>query len=84
MDDIDNEKNNDIRLLRRLGVIGIGLTSVGGALLAAPIVLPGFLITVSNFMVITGTIATVLSRSVLTDDHDEEPPAAAGGVISDG
>lgn len=83
MDNFINEKKDGIRWIRKLGAIGLGMASVGGALLAAPITLPGFLITVSNFLVVSGTVATILSKTVLSEGDDDDPPIAPGGLITE-
>lgn len=82
MEDFKETEKEGIRWLRKLGVIGLGVASVGGALLASPISLPGFLITLSNLMVVSGTVATIVSKTVLNDGgDDEDPPTAPEGLV---
>lgn len=82
MEDFKDKEKEGVRWLRKLGVIGLGVASVGGALLASPISLPGFIITLSNFMVVSGTVATIVSKSVLNDGgDDEDPPIAPEGLV---
>lgn len=77
-----NEEKDVIRWVKKLGAVGMGLASLGGALLAAPITLPGFLVTVSHFLVVSGTVATILSKTVLNENGgDDDPPIAPDGLI---
>lgn len=78
-----NEEKDVIRWVRKLGAIGMGMASLGGALLAAPITLPGFLVTVSHFLVVSGTVAAILSKTVLSEGDDDDPPIAPGGLITE-
>ena len=52
---------------KKLRNIGIILASLGGAILAAPITLPGAVVTAATYIVVAGTVATTVSQAVVSD-----------------
>lgn len=76
-------KNNSLNLIERVSAptpkwfkiirtIGISLTAVGGAILAAPIALPATIVTVAGYVVLGGTIASAIAQTAMQTDNDEE------------
>lgn len=57
------------KFFRVLRTIGIALASAGGALLAAPIVLPAALLTAAGYIAVAGTVLTAVSQTAV-----EGPP----------
>ena len=76
-------KNNSLNLIERVSTptpkwfkiirnIGITLTAVGGAILAAPIALPVTIVTVSGYVVLGGTIASAIAQTAMQTDNSKE------------
>lgn len=76
-------KNNSLNLIERVSAptpkwfkiirnIGITLTAVGGAILAAPIALPATIVTVAGYVVLGGTIASAIAQTAMKTDNTEE------------
>lgn len=61
------------KFFRVLRSIGIGLTAVGGALMTAPVALPAALISMAGYLVVGGTVATIVSQTVIKDVDDDDP-----------
>ncbi|MCG2419766.1 hypothetical protein K8089_12095 [Aequorivita sp. F47161] len=62
------------RFFRRLRNIGIGLTAIGGAIIANAIYLPSILIKIAGYFIVAGTVASVVSQTVINDTDDDDPP----------
>ena len=53
--------------------IGITLTAVGGAILAAPVALPATIVTVAGYVLLGGTVATAIAQTAMqTEDNDKK------------
>lgn len=52
--------------------IGIALTAVGGAIIAAPVALPAALVTVAGYVMLGGTVATAIAQTAMQTDNAEE------------
>ncbi len=70
------------KFFRTLRNIGIALTAAGGAIIAAPVALPAALITLAGYVTVAGTVATVVSQSVIKDINDDDTPGEEGAAIS--
>ncbi len=79
-------KSNSLNLVERvtaptpkwfkiIRTIGITLTAVGGAILAAPVALPATIITVAGYVMLGGTVATAIAQTAMQTDNDEETKA---------
>lgn len=79
-------KSNSLNLVERvkaptpkwfkiIRTIGITLTAVGGAILAAPMALPATIITVAGYVMLGGTVATAIAQTAMQTDNDEETKA---------
>ncbi|WP_228851451.1 hypothetical protein [Aegicerativicinus sediminis] len=55
------------RFFKTLRNIGIALATAGGAIIAAPIALPGIVVTIATYMTVAGTVATAVSQAVVSD-----------------
>ena len=75
-------KNNNLNLVERtlaptpkwfkiLRTIGIALASVGGVIIASPIALPVGLVSVAGYLVLGGSIISVVSQTAVKSE--EEP-----------
>jgi hypothetical protein len=76
-------KSNSLNLVERVKAptpkwfkiirnIGITLTAVGGAILAAPVALPATIVTVAGYVLLGGTVATAIAQTAMQTDNDEE------------
>jgi hypothetical protein len=48
--------------------IGIGLTAVGGAILAAPVGLPAILVTVAGYLTVAGGVMTAVAQATVENE----------------
>lgn len=64
---IERYKKTTPKFFRILRNIGIALATAGGAIIAAPISIPATIITIANYMAVTGTVATAVSQAVIKD-----------------
>ena len=75
-------KNNKMNLVERtlaptpkwfkiLRTVGIALASVGGIIIASPIALPVGLVSAAGYLVLGGSIISVVSQTAVTSE--EEP-----------
>lgn len=76
-------KSNSLNLVERvkaptpkwfkiIRTIGITLTAVGGAIIAAPVALPAALVTVAGYAILGGTVATAISQTAMQTDNEKE------------
>ena len=77
-------KSNSLNLVERVTAptpkwfkiirnIGITLTAVGGAILTAPVLLPATIVTVAGYVMLGGTIASVIAQTAMqTEDNDQK------------
>lgn len=56
---------------KKLRNIGLGLTAISGAFLAAPIALPAFLVTAAGYMAVAGTIVGTVSQLAVKGPKEE-------------
>jgi len=57
---------------RKLRNIGVGIASVSGAILAAPVALPAALVTLAGYLAVAGTVAGVVSQVVTPPESENE------------
>lgn len=50
--------------------IGITLTAVGGAILAAPVAIPATVVTVAGYLALGGTIATAVAQTAIQTEEN--------------
>lgn len=79
-------KNDNLNLIERISAptpkwfkiirnIGIALTAVGGAILAAPVALPTTIVTIAGYVMLGGTVATAIAQTAMqTEDIGKENP----------
>lgn len=74
------------KLFRRLRNIGLGLTAIGGSVITVPIMLPLVLTKIAGYLIVAGTVASVVSQTVINDsDEDDDyndPTDLMGGAIA--
>ena len=68
---IDRYKKSTPSFFRKLRNIGIAMAATGGAIIAAPIALPGLVITIATYLTVVGTVASAVSQAVVSDDENE-------------
>lgn len=52
--------------------IGITLTAVGGAILAAPVAIPATIVTIAGYLTLGGTIATAVAQTAIQAEENEQ------------
>ncbi|ADY52429.1 hypothetical protein Pedsa_1875 [Pseudopedobacter saltans DSM 12145] len=52
--------------------IGITLTAVGSAILAAPVAIPATIVTVAGYLTLGGTIATAVAQTAIQAEESEQ------------
>lgn len=81
MNILDRYKKPTPNFFRILRNIGISLATAGGTILAAPVSIPAWLITVATYVVVTGTVVTAVSQAAVADDESgPEPKSEDDGV----
>lgn len=79
-------KSNSLNLVERvkaptpkwfkiIRTIGITLTAVGVAILAAPVAIPATIVTIAGYAMLGGTVATAIAQTAMQTDNDEETKA---------
>ncbi len=77
-------KNNNLNVVQRvqaptpkwfrvLRTIGITLASIGGTIIAAPVALPVGLVSVAGYLVLGGTIISIVSQTAVKAEEQPEP-----------
>ena len=77
-------KNNKMNLVERtlaptpkwfkiLRTVGIALASIGGTIIAAPVALPVGLVSAAGYLVLGGSIISVLSQTAVKAEEQPEP-----------
>ena len=77
-------KNNKINLVERtlaptpkwfkvLRTVGIALASVGGIIIASPVALPVGLVSAAGYLVLGGSIISVVSQTAVKSEEVPEP-----------
>ena len=64
---VERYKKPTPKFFKTLRNVGIALATAGGALLAAPIALPAFLVSAGGYMTVAGTVAVSVSQAVVSD-----------------
>ena len=76
-------KSNSLNLVERvkaptpkwfkiIRTIGITLTAVGGAILAAPVTIPATIVTVAGYLAFGGTIATAVAQTAIQVEESND------------
>lgn len=74
MNILDRYKKPTPKFFRILRNIGLAMVASGGAILAAPIVMPALLVTIATYTTVIGTVISSISQAVVSDkDNSEEP-----------
>ena len=87
-------KNNSLNLIERVSAptpkwfkiirnIGITLTAVGGAILAAPVAIPATIVTVAGYVMLGGTIATAIAQTAMQTEDDKEKEVKETNSVSE-
>lgn len=56
-----------------LRTVGIALATIGGTIIAAPVALPVGLVSVAGYLVLGGSIISVVSQTAVKSEEDPEP-----------
>lgn len=67
MNIIDRYQKPTPKFFKKLRNIGIALATAGGAILAAPVVMPALLISVATYLTVAGSVAVAVSQAVTQD-----------------
>lgn len=76
-------KSNSLNLIERVSAptpkwfriirnIGITLTTVSGALLAAPVALPAVVVAVAGYVMLGGTVASAIAQTAMKTDKEDD------------
>jgi len=71
MNILDRYKKPTPNFFRILRNIGLSLATAGGTILAAPVSIPSWLITVATYVLVAGTVVTAVSQAVVDDGTQE-------------
>ena len=77
-------KNRNMNLVERalaptpkwfkiLRTVGIALATIGGTIIAAPVVLPVGLVSAAGYLVLGGSIISVVSQTAVKSEEEPEP-----------
>ena len=77
-------KNNNLNLMERvaaptpkwfriLRTVGIAMASVGGVVLASPVALPVGLVSAAGYLILGGSIISVVSQTAVKSEETTEP-----------
>lgn len=77
-------KNNNLNVVERvqaptpkwfrvLRTIGITLASIGGTIIATPVALPVGLVSVAGYLVLGGSIISIVSQTAVKAEEQPEP-----------
>lgn len=77
-------KNNNLNIVERalaptpkwfriLRTVGIAMASVGGVVLASPVALPVGLVSAAGYLILGGSIISVVSQTAVTSEEKPEP-----------
>jgi uncharacterized membrane protein HdeD (DUF308 family) len=77
-------KNNNLNVVERalaptpkwfriLRTVGIAMASVGGVVLASPVALPVGLVSAAGYLILGGSIISVVSQTAVTTEEKPEP-----------
>ena len=72
MNIIERAKAPTPKFFRVLRTIGLGLTAVGGVLLAAPVSLPAALVTLGGYLTVGGSVLTAVSQITVENESEIE------------
>mgnify|MGYP001262224633 CR=1 FL=1 len=53
------------KFFKKLRIVGLVLVAAGGTIIAAPIALPGIIVTIGGYLVVAGSVATAVSQAVV-------------------
>lgn len=62
------------KFFRFIRNVGMALTSLGGSILAAPGLLPSPVVQLAGYVMVAGTVATVICQAVIRDYDDWDDP----------
>lgn len=57
---------------KKLRMVGLILASAGGVLIAAPVAIPAAIVTLGGYLIVAGSVATVVSQTAIEGDKKEE------------
>jgi hypothetical protein len=77
-------KNNNLNVVERalaptpkwfriLRTVGIAMASVGGVVLASPVALPVGIVSAAGYLILGGSIISVVSQTAVTTEEKPEP-----------
>jgi hypothetical protein len=56
-----------------LRIVGIALATIGGTIIAAPVALPVGLVSAAGYLVLGGSIISVVSQTAVKSEEEPEP-----------
>ncbi len=55
------------KFFKKLRTVGLILAAAGGAIIAAPVVLPAALVTAAGYVIVAGSVATAVSQAAVEE-----------------
>lgn len=68
MNILDRYKKPTPKFFRILRTLGVCLATAGGTILAAPVTVPAWLLSVATYVLVAGTVVTAVSQAAVADD----------------
>ena len=64
--------------------MGIGLSAIGGTIVAEAYFMPTVLTKIAGYLIVAGTVASVISQTVINDNNDDDYPPPDGMMMGPG
>jgi hypothetical protein len=77
---VERSKADTPPFFKKLRLIGLILTAIGGAVVAAPLALPGAVVTAAGYLVVAGSVASAVSQVAV---HESDPKKGEGSEVKD-
>lgn len=72
MDLLERLKQPTPRFFRKVRNMGIAFTTIGGAVIGLPGLMPPMLTTLAGYLIVAGTVASVVAQTVINDQNDSD------------
>ncbi len=72
MNIVQRMKQPTPKFFRVLRTLGLALAAASGALLAAPVALPAYVVTLAGYLTVAGSVASAVAQTSVPIDLDEE------------
>lgn len=66
------------KFFRKVRNVGVGLATVGGVLLTAPVSLPAIVVALGGYLAVAGGVMTAVSQTVVDGETDKKEVSDGG------